>query len=100
MRGGSDTPRDRPAIVLLLLLLLLLLLCRAEPPRRTNDCAWPAATMASPQQVAAELLVTVRKLTEPGKGVLAADESTATAGKRVSCLVDLDGAPGCCKRAG
>jgi fructose-bisphosphate aldolase class 1 len=39
--------------------------------------------MASPQ-VAAELLATVRKLTEPGKGVLAADESTATAGKRVS----------------
>lgn len=43
-----------------------------------------AASMASPASSQAELLATVEKLTRGGKGILAADESVATFGKRVS----------------
>jgi hypothetical protein len=38
----------------------------------------------------AELVSTARALVAPGKGILAADESTGTIGKRVRCSSDRD----------
>ena len=92
MRGGRARPTAAivpplAQIVLALLLLLLLLLqttCAATPDSR---CSAGGTMATSADDVRAELLATVRKLVKPGKGVLAADESTAPAGKRVRLLL-------------
>ena len=42
---------------------------------------------------AAELIATARAIVAPGKGILAADESTGTIGKRVSGRRGLGGGP-------
>lgn len=39
--------------------------------------------MSSPVQYAAELIANAKAIATPGKGILAADESTGTIGKRV-----------------
>ena len=52
-----------------------------------------AASLVSPlgnafqNKYAEELIATARAITAPGKGILAADESTGTIGKRVSLFV-------------
>ena len=45
---------------------------------------------AMPLKYAEELIATARAITAPGKGILAADESTGTIGKRVSYSSDLN----------
>jgi hypothetical protein len=40
-----------------------------------------------PNKFAAELVATARAICAPGKGILAADESTGTIGKRVSVML-------------
>jgi hypothetical protein len=40
---------------------------------------------AMPNKYAEELIQTAKAIACPGKGILAADESTGTIGKRVSC---------------
>lgn len=39
--------------------------------------------LAAPLQYAAELIANAKAIATPGKGILAADESTGTIGKRV-----------------
>lgn len=39
-----------------------------------------------PTKYAEELIRTARAIAAPGKGILAADESTGTIGKRVCCI--------------
>jgi fructose-bisphosphate aldolase class 1 len=44
---------------------------------------------------AAELVANAKKIVAPGKGILAADESTATIGRRVSRGVERGGGERC-----
>ena len=44
---------------------------------------------AMPNKYAEELIRTARAIAAPGKGILAADESTGTIGKRVSSICSL-----------
>jgi hypothetical protein len=46
---------------------------------------------AMPNKYAEELVRTARAIVAPGKGILAADESTGTIGKRVRCNVRVWG---------
>ncbi len=76
--AAPPRPPRRPQHLALLLIALPLLLCSASA---TATCAAPLPTTMATH---AELLATVAKLTQSGKGILAADESVATFGKRVS----------------
>lgn len=53
-------------------------ICDSGPPPR------PPCHPAAPLQHAAELIANAKAIATPGKGILAADESTGTIGKRVS----------------
>lgn len=54
---------------------------RANPaPRPPSGPAYP---LLAPLQHAAELIANAKAIATPGKGILAADESTGTIGKRV-----------------
>ncbi len=58
--------------------------CDAKPAINTSSI--PDTVICEPME---ELLATVRALVAPGKGILAADESNGTMGKRVSCARGL-----------
>lgn len=76
-------PHDHIGTAAVYIVFVVQIVIAALIPGILTSPPHPVVSMSNPHSE--ELLSTARRLVAPGKGILAADESTSTAGKRVRC---------------